>query len=325
MDSKKIEPIDDTFENVSAAILKNSEKQPPSIPSVSHDGDITIGQVELSCYVLEDGTRVLSNRGISTAFTGNRGGGLANKDGAHNLPRFLASQAIKPFISNDLMARLNTPIEFQPKKGRTAFGYEAILLPEICEVILDAEKAGALKNEKQALVADLLIRGFARVGIVALVDEATGYQEEREKDALAQILEQFLSDEKMKWAKTFPIDFYKEIYRLRNWEFKPWTTKRPSVIAKWTDDFIYDRIAPTITEELRKKNPKSTTTGRRKGKHHQWFNPENGHPRLKEHISGVIALLRAADSWDGFKRSMNRAYPKFNETIEMQLDNPNEK
>lgn len=321
---KTIEPIGDSFDDVVNAVVTKKTNSAPSMPTVSHDGEITIGEITLSCYVLDDGTRVLSNGGINTAFAGNRGGGVTNKSGAQNLPRFLASQAINPFINNDLMARLTSPIEFQPKKGRTAFGYEATLLPEICEVILDANNAGVLKNPNQAKVADALIRGFARVGIVALVDEATGYQDAREKDALAKILEQFLSDEKMKWTKTFPIDFYKEIYRLRNWEFKPWITRRPSVIAKWTDDFVYDRLAPALTEELRKKNPKSNASGRRKDKHHQWFNPEQGHPRLKEHISGVIALLRAADTWEGFNRSLNRAYPRFNETIELQLEHPDE-
>ena len=132
------------------------------------------------------------------------------------------------------------------------------------------------------------------------------------------IFTEYLSDERQKWTKTFPLDFYKEIYRLRDWDFKPWTTKRPSVVATWTDDFVYDRLAPQLTEELRKKNPKKIT-GRRKDKHHQWFNPESGHPRLKEHISGVIALLRAADSWDSFKVSIDRAYPKFGNTIELPL------
>lgn len=75
---------------------------------------------------------------ITEAFTGTRGGGmrtgaLIEKDGAPNLPRFLAVSAIKPFISNDLMARIIAPIEYAPLHGgRSAFGYEAMLLPEIC-------------------------------------------------------------------------------------------------------------------------------------------------------------------------------------------------
>ena len=106
---------------------------------------------------------------------------------------------------------------------------------------------------------------------------------------------------------------------MRGWKFEPWNTKkRPSVVALWTDDFVYDRLAPGLTEELRVKNP-IVDTGRRSHKHHQWFNTDRGHPKLKEHISGVLALLRAADKWPAFQ-GLDRAYPKFGKTIEMSPD-----
>ncbi|MDQ0449907.1 P63C domain-containing protein [Methylobacterium aerolatum] len=154
--------------------------------------------------------------------------------------------------------------------------------------------------------------------MAALIDEATGYQDDRARDALAKIFANCLAKERQKWALTFPIDFYREIYRLRGWKFEPWNTKRPSVIAGWTDDFVYDRLAPGLTEELRHKNP-VPETGRRSHKHHQWFDPDRGHPKLKEHIAGVIALLRSADDWVSFKRALDRAFPKFGDTIPMPL------
>jgi hypothetical protein len=101
------------------------------------------------------------------------------KNGAPQLPGFLAAASLKPFISDDLMVRLVSPLQYRPKHGgRTAFGYDALLLPTICEVLLDASKAGALKANQTQLadMAEILIRGFARVGVIALVDEATGYQ-----------------------------------------------------------------------------------------------------------------------------------------------------
>ena len=70
-----------------------------------------------------------------------------------------------------------------------------------------------------------------------------------------------------------------------------------------SDDFVYDRHLPGLTEELRTKNP-VTTSGRRGHKHHQWFNTDKGRPKLKEHIAGVIALLRAAENWEGFKKGV---------------------
>ena len=133
------------------------------------------------------------------------------KTGAPQLPGFLAASSLKPFISHDLTVRLISPLQYRPKHGgRTAFGYEAMLLPEICEVILDADKAGALKSNQQQLaeMAEILIRGFARIGVIALVDEATGYQEERARDELARILEAYVQEEYRPWTRMFPESFF---------------------------------------------------------------------------------------------------------------------
>ncbi|MDX5932451.1 P63C domain-containing protein [Acidiphilium acidophilum] len=203
---------------------------------------------------------------------------------------------------------------------RVVRGYDASVLVAVCGVWLKARENKRLQKQQlsKAQKAENLMLALAETGVVALIDEATGYQDDRAKDALAKIFTTFLAKERQKWTPTFPLAFYKEIYRLRGWKFEPWNTKRPSVIAAWTDDFVYDRLAPGLTEELRNKNP-IVETGRRTHKHHQWFNPERGHPSLKEHISGVIALLRAAENWGAFKRGLDRAYPKFGTTIELAL------
>ena len=199
-------------------------------------------------------------------------------------------------------------------------GYDASILVAVCGLWLKARESGALQKQQlgKAQAAESLTLALADTGIVALIDEATGYQDERARDALAKIFTTFLAKERQKVGLTFPIDFYREIYRLRGWKFEPWNTKRPSVVAAWTDDFVYDRLAPGLTEELRVKNPVAES-GRRNHKHHQWFNPDRGHPKLREHIAGVIALLRSADDWGAFKRALDRAFPKFGQTIEMAL------
>jgi len=81
--------------------------------------------------------------------------------------------------------------------------------------------AGKLHHQQEHIAEqrEILVRGFARVGIIALVDEATGYQEDRARDALAKILEAFIAKELRKWISTFPIDYYKELFRLRGWRF----------------------------------------------------------------------------------------------------------
>lgn len=135
-------------------------------------------------------------------------GGGRTADGSFQLPPFLASASLRPFISNDLLVPLMSPILYKPKHGgRAAVGYEATLLPQICEVILDAAKAGVLRRRSSKIVqaAEILIRGFARVGIIALIDEATGYQADRARDELNKILQAYIAKELLPWTKRFPV------------------------------------------------------------------------------------------------------------------------
>ncbi|MGL6211417.1 MAG: P63C domain-containing protein, partial [Paracoccaceae bacterium] len=299
----------------------------PSMPTVmeGYSSYLDLEGVRLPCAVIEwaDGTvqRVLSETGITNAILGNRSGASKRlKEAGALLPMFAAPSQLKPFISEELMDGPFKAIDYVDG-SRVVRGYDAQVLVAACGVWLRARAAGALQKQQllKAQKAEVLTLALADTGVAALIDEATGYQDARAKDALAKIFSTFLAKERQKWALTFPIDFYREIYRLRGWKFEPWNTKRPSVVAAWTDDFVYDRLAPGLTNERRDKNPPSENTGRRSHKHHQWFNPNRGHPKLKEHIAGVVALLRASDDWNAFKRAINRAYPKFGETMELPL------
>ncbi|MDB5585585.1 MAG: hypothetical protein JWP26_555 [Devosia sp.] len=307
----------------------NRPEPTPDMPRVleGYSNVLTLDGTKLPCAVVEGPNgiqRVLSENGITQAILGTRSGAskrlkkAAEGEGAL-LPLFVAPSQLKEFITEDLLEGPLRPIDYVDG-DRVVRGYDSSILVAVCGVWLRARAQGKLQKQQlaKAQQAEALTLALADLGIVALIDEATGYQDDRARDALVKIFATFLAKERQKWALTFPLDFYKEIYRLRGWKFEPWNTKRPSVVANWTDDFVYDRLAPGLTEELRTKNPVAET-GRRSHKHHQWFNTDKGHPKLKEHISGVIALLRAADDWESFKRGLDRAYPKFGETMQMSL------
>lgn len=103
---------------------------------------------------------------------------------AERLINFVGGDRIKPFINNDVLVMIENPIKFRHRTGGgVAFGYPATILADICDAILAARKEGKLQKQQEHLAerAELLVRGFARVGIVALIDEATGYQRDREK------------------------------------------------------------------------------------------------------------------------------------------------
>ena len=307
------------LDGITDKVLSHRPGVTPPLKVIAGEPDrpLVIAGGEISCYVLEDETRVLSQRGVFTAFDTRRGG--HHRVGAE-LPRFLASKALAPHITGELRLALTTPVLFTPPNGPVAHGYPATLLPDICDAILSARLAGDLYPRQLGLAerSELLIRGLAHVGIIALVDEVTGYQRIREERALAAILEKFLDQDLQPWSRTFDFSFYEQIFRLKGWGSAV-GVKRPQVIGHYTNDIVYDRIAPGVLAELRERNP-VLPQGWRKNRHHQWFTPEYGHPRLKMHMEGVTALMRAAQSWESFKRSLDRAYPKKGTQFPMTTD-----
>lgn len=286
----------------------------------SKDRPLKIGNVEIPCYVLEDGTRVLTQYGFYEAI--GRSGKPARGRGSslEKVAPFLALDNLKPFINNDLIDSTK-PIKFIPDKGAPAWGYRAEILPKVCEVYLKARDAKVLlkSQEKFASACDLIVRGLAHVGIIALVDEVTGYQAVRSRQALEEILEKFISKELRKWAKTFPDEFYEQMFRLRDWQYQPFSVKRPVIIGKFTNDLVYERLAPGVLEELKRLTPRDEK-GRTKQRFFQRLTEDVGHPRLREHLTAVIALMRASTKWEQFYRMLQRALPRYMEQQPLELD-----
>lgn len=287
-----------------------------TIPKATHDGSLEIGDLTISCAVLEDGTRVLSERSTTSALGGKRGGAHWQRqraqEGATTLPAVISAKNLSPFISDELRIKLGVPIRYTATHGgRPAHGIEAAALPELCNVLLKARDAGALtpQQEQIAARADILMRGLAVVGVVALVDEATGYQEERDRRELQKILEAYISKELLPWTKRFPDEFYEEMFRLRGWQYSPVSVARPGYVGKLTNELVYDKMPPGILAELRKKNPVDPDTKRRRRKHHQYLTEDIGNPHLERHMAAVIALMRAASNWRTFERMFARAFP----------------
>lgn len=280
------------------------------VPEATHTGEMQLGNAVIECSVLEDGTRLISQRGLAKAFDTAVPSGSRRED---NLPAFLSSKSLKPFISKSLISK-TAHIKYKPKSGGVAHGIPAEAIPMICDVWLEARDSEALAPSQQhiAEAADIIMRGLAHVGIVALVDEATGYQRDREQNALAKILEAFVAKDIQPWLPTFPLEFYELICEIRGEPLER-ARKRPSYLGKITNDLVYERLAPGVLDELRDRNP-VVNTGRRKHKHHQLLTQDVGHPKLREHLAGIISTLRAAKAlrlgWKELEKLMDKTTPR---------------
>lgn len=293
------------------------------LPMATHQGDLQIGNVTLNCYVLQDGTRVLTQEGFLTALgrAGKAKGGhgaAGIEDGVDRLPSFLAANNLKPFVGADLVAS-TTPVTFRTPDGIKAYGYQAQLLPKVCRVYLEARDAKVTTKAQEHVIraADILTRGFAEVGIIALVDEATGFQKDRAKDALAKILEAFVAKEIQPWVKTFPADYYEEMYRLRGLKYPPDNSNlHPQYFGRLTNDVVYRRLAPGVLAELKKQASKDE----RKARMHQRLTPEMGHSKLREHLASTVTVMKLSDDYQDFLRKLDRIHPRHGDTLPLDLD-----
>lgn len=294
------------------------------MPKATHAGFLELSGTKIPVFVLEDGTRLISQRGLQTTLGMGTGGGT---QGAHRMARFVESIENKLHISNKLSARMKSPVLFMPPHGgNPAYGNEATNLMDVCELLLKArDKAGTLTptQSKYADAADLVIRSFAKVGIIAVIDEVTGYQEIRPKDALQIYLEQIVRKELAAWVKTFPDEFYENIYKLKNWTWPGMSKNRYSVVAHYTNDLVYERLAPGLRAELEKKNPKDEK-GRRPSKNTQWLTAEIGHPLLAQHLYSLMMFQRLALAqgygWNRFVKMVDKVHPKKGANLDLPFD-----
>lgn len=296
-----------------AGLAKGGHK---NVPTASHVGELKIGDTLITCAVV-DGKRYLSKTALDKAF-GNKNKGkisksvclsLEEKEGAGFLPGFLKRENLFRLISNDLCRKIGTPTFFLWKGTKSlTTGYEAELLPDICSLILDAKDLGILsENQKEmAKQAHAISKGLMKVGIIALVDEVTGYQEFRDRDELTKLLDKYISAELQPWTKKFHPEFFKEIYRLYGWKWGQFKN-HPQCVGNFINEIVYQKMPQGVLEELKNKNP-CNEDGSREHKHHQFLTPI-GNEHLGKHLAIVTTLMRMSRGKGDFKLMFERAFP----------------
>ena len=280
----------------------------------SSDRPLRIGDTEIECYVLSDDTRVITRGSFLTAFGRSR-----TSRSVSEAPPIMQGKALQPYITPDVWERA-TAVPFRTPRGSRAHGYNAELLPDVCEIFLQARADGVLPSNQTAIAqqAEILMRGLARVGIIALVDEATGYQEVRTRDALARILDEFVAKELQPYLGTFPPEFYTEMFRLRGLDQGQYeVNKRPGYFGHLTNDIVYSRVAPGVLEELKRVQERGST-GRPKHKLFQRLTSNTGYPKLREHLGSVVTLMRLSEDWDEFKAHLDRLHPQWNRDLQIE-------
>jgi len=304
------------------------------LPQATHDGPLQIGDTVLAAAVLPNGKRLLSQgtflQALGRSRTPKAGtGGLTTVDG---LPFFLSAEVLKPFITGELKLS-TTPIFFRFKGGRRAVGYDALLLPGVCEVYqkLHASITDRLANGNDSEVTQAkrvyakykhiidacnrLDSGFAKRGIIALVDDATGYRGDQLKEDVLRVIAAYMSPTLYKWTQKFRPIFFEEMYRLHGWEYKPGSTKHPQYTGKFITKYVYEPLPPGVLEEMKSRLPKNES-GNRRAKLWQTLSPDTGIPHLDRQLEDVTLLMQISDEKDEFARFFER---KFGKQLQLRL------
>jgi hypothetical protein len=308
------------------------ESEQKGLSKVTHEGRWVIDKnlgLYIECYVTNDRRRLLSLKGAGRTLELKGAGSTA-------LSRNLQRDWIHPYLTDELQIWIRKVEErgleqIVTKSGRHIVPLDAELFVDICNAYVSAQKDGLFTDNKgrvipkwtrQYYTADKLLRlmsAFAKIGIIGLIDEITGYQEVRDKAALQALLDKFLLPDYAKWAKRFPDEFYILMFKLKGWQWKGMKVNRPSIVGKYTNDLVYERLAPGILEELRQRNPPDEH-GRRKAKHQQWLTEDIGHPALQRHLTMLIGFERASSNWGMFYRMVQRALPKMKEQMPLPFE-----
>jgi hypothetical protein len=286
------------------------------IGKVTHQGKWKVyDEFDIDCYVTNNGIRLLSLRGTARALDikGNGSGGLL---------RNLQSKWLQPYLSDQLKEWILSATNEKIKPIEVLFGppiipFKASFLVDICKAYILANNDKALLESQMRTYYRLisLMTAFAKVGIDAMVDEITGYQEDRRKDELQKILKLYISEEFLEWTKMFPEEFYEQIFRLKGWgSFQKAGQKMPQVVGQYTNDIVYERLPDRVLVELKKKVRKSEK-GNNLVKLHQGLSKDYGISHLEKHLIAVVALMKASLCWEHFLEMLDKTYRRYGQSI----------
>ncbi len=269
------------------------------LPVAKYRGALDILGLDVPVYVLDNGVRVIGRTSFTETLTGIRGGG--------DLEKYIGVSSLKPFIDKNLVLERFVSFRLPEVEGlqKQVKGLQADLAIDICRWFVDALEASIRpgstvklteRQREMAVNASMFLASCAKVGLDALIDEATGYQYERAEDALQVKLRAYLEEEMRKWEPTFPNELWLEFARLTKWQGS--VTKRPKYWGKLVMDLVYEYLDPDVAAWLRENAP----TPQKGQNYHQWLTGQYGLKLLVELIWRLIGVASTCNSMPELKR-----------------------
>lgn len=270
----------------------------PGTPIALHrtgTGKIAIGGVEVNFYILDDGSRVadLSAAEASLGFS---------TDVLASIPGVLeiVPSAVHSMTRTNMLFREREDTEPRPC-------VLADVLIHLCSATLAVRRTGNLQPDKRmyATLAELLLADVAIRASRLFVDAITGSvlpsQDNLGENVLTTVTQPYM--------KTFPTEFYDELYRLRGLGAVEHYGRHPGYIGTLTSNIVYKRFAPGAIEALKDNSPRDSKSGRHKRKLFQMLAPEQQIKLQDEYLPTVIDLMRSSETFDEFIGKLDERFP----------------
>jgi hypothetical protein len=264
-------------------------------PYAKFSGILTLGDIEVPCYVLDTEARVINLTSVVKAVMQTDGGNLENYIGVNSL---------SPYIDKNSIINATIAFNIQGTQLKSK-GLVAEQFLDVCRGYVEAWACGADLTERQIEIAKrsaVLLSSVAKVGLIALIDEATGYQLVRDNNALQIKLRAFIAEELRDWEETFPDALWEEFGRLANW--KGSLHSRPKYWGKLVLELIYNALDPEIAKYLRETKPRPV----HRKNYHQWFTEDFGVRSLIEHINQIIGIAKTCEHMDELREKVSHYY-----------------
>ena len=144
-----------------------------------HSGVIKLDNMEIPCYVLNFGDeeiRVLSQREVVKLISGGRESGA--------LQKYLKARALESTLPPEIRHNYSDNILIFNTGTVTVNGVKASTVIDICNAYIKSHQLGLLQHSqiKLAIQSQVFVSACAKVGIDAIIDEATGYEYFKKND-----------------------------------------------------------------------------------------------------------------------------------------------
>ena len=282
-----------------AAVARWSSKQ----AGATHKGNLKAEfGIDVECYVLNDSlkTAIISQTGMGRA--------LGMGSGGRAFPRFIGSQAMAGVLGADLTEKIENPLVFQwdsPGAGeppRTIYGFDATLLIDVCNRVIAAEAAGALKAARYERIvqqAHIIVGACAKQGIRNVVYALAGYSPAAEE--VISAFKIYIAEEAKKYEPEFPNELYEQWHRL--YEIPVPVRGKPWHFRYLTVRHVYHPLAKSSGKILNLLRALKAKDEDRQKKLFQFLN-DVGTRALRMHLGRVVEMAESSETKDEYERKI---------------------